>query len=59
MKHTERVKTLLNQGHAQAAQDTHNAHVTRMFEVAKAGGIINLTDLMAARDELHIDALKK
>ena len=59
MKHTERIKALLAQGHRQAAQDTHNAQVARQFEIAKGGGIINLTDLMAAHEELHIDALKK
>ncbi len=55
LKHTERVRRLLNEGNRQTAIAKHNAHVREEFRRAKLGGTIDLTDLMAAREQFEAE----
>lgn len=50
LKHTRKTETLLKKGKRREAVRTHNQHVASEFEKAKQGEVINLTDLMAARE---------
>jgi hypothetical protein len=56
---TERIAKLLAEGKRDEAIAAHNATVRQAFERAQQGAIINLTDLMASRDELHVDAFQR
>ena len=61
-KHAVAVQSLLDDGKLQEAVELHNAHTKAQFDKARAGEIINLTDLMAAKQTLdeairpHADA---
>jgi hypothetical protein len=55
LAHTRRVKELLAQGRRVEAAALHNARVNDQLETARAGGVINLSDLIAAKEELEID----
>ena len=52
LRHTERVCRLIREGQTLEAADVHNAHVAAEFERARNGEVINLSDLLAAREEL-------
>lgn len=52
LPHTNAVKRLLAQGDPDAAVRLHNARVKSEFEKTKAGEIINLSDLLAAKEIL-------
>lgn len=57
--HAERIRELLAAGEAAAAKDVHNAHVDAEFDRARQGATINLSDLMAGKEELGIDATER
>lgn len=52
LPHTKAVKRLLAQGDSDEAVRLHNARVKSEFEKAKEGEIINLSDLLAAKETL-------
>jgi len=52
--HTKRVCGLLDKGKKASAIAEHNAHVEAEFQRAKAGEVINLSDLIAASEQLHL-----
>lgn len=62
LTHTENVEAILQEGGDDArkhAAARHNAHVDAELERAKAGETINLTDLMAAKEQLVVDAIER
>lgn len=56
LPHTKRTQDLLAQGKRKDARKQHNARVKAELDRARAGETINLSDLMAAKDELDLDA---
>jgi hypothetical protein len=54
LAHTEAVKSLINEGKRKQAAELHNARVQDQFEKAKQGQTINLSDLIAAKEELEL-----
>jgi hypothetical protein len=55
LAHTRRVRELLAQGRRAEAAALHDAWVSDQLETARAGGVINLSDLFAAKEELEMD----
>lgn len=53
LKHTKRVRSLINQGRPTEAVELHNRHLKAEFERAKSGHVIVITDLMAAKEALE------
>lgn len=56
LPHTERIRRLLDEGHTEEARRLHNEFVAQQMRRAQEAPI-NLSDLLAAREELHIDAI--
>ena len=54
LPHTERIAELLRAGKKLKAASLHNQRVKEQFKLAEQGEIINLSDLMAAKEELHL-----
>jgi len=54
LPHTERMLALLREGQAKEAKRQHNAHVKAQFDAARQGQAINLSDLMAAKEEIDL-----
>jgi hypothetical protein len=52
LPHTKAVKGLLDKGECETAVSHHNAYVKREFAKAQAGTVINLSDLLAAKETL-------
>lgn len=50
--HTKRISELLDRHKRMEAIELHNAHVAQEIGRAKAGDVINLSDLMAAKEVL-------
>lgn len=59
LPHTRRTDELLAAGERSKAIAEHNAIVDAAFSNAKAGATINLTDLMAASEQIHIHDIEK
>lgn len=53
LPHSKEVKRLLDQGDRDRAAKTHNARVKSEMEKARAGEVINLSDLIAAKELLE------
>jgi hypothetical protein len=58
LRHTKKIEELLAEGELSRAAALHNAHLKEQFEKAKTGQVINLSDLMAAKEELDQAAMK-
>ena len=56
---TDRVQRLLDEGKEQEARDTAAAVQAKWFEDAQAGKLMNLSDLLASGEALHVHAIKK
>ena len=56
---TDHTRKLIAKGKMDEAKGIHCATVDRAFETAEQGGIINLTDLMASGEVIHIQECKK
>jgi hypothetical protein len=54
LDHAEAVKRLIDEGRLKEAARLHNAHLEKEFERAKRGAVINLSDLMAAKEVLEM-----
>ena len=54
LPHAERVAELLRQGNTTEAARVHNEHLKAEFDRAKQGEVINLSDLMAAREQFDL-----
>ena len=54
LRHTDRVFELLKDGKKASAIAEHNAHVKAEFDRAKQGEVINLSDLMAAHEQIGL-----
>jgi hypothetical protein len=52
LPHTKAVQDLLDKGERETAVSYHNAYVKREFAKAQAGTVINLSDLLAAKETL-------
>jgi hypothetical protein len=52
LEHTERIARMLRDGRRRQAIAAHNAHVQAELDRARAGAVINLSDLMAAHEEI-------
>lgn len=52
LRHTKKIEELLAEGKLSQAAALHNAHLKDQFEKAKTGEVINLSDLMAAKEIL-------
>lgn len=61
LPHTMRIARLLAHGNTTEAARVHNQHLADQFAKAKAGAVINLSDLMAAKEEFisHKQAVKR
>ena len=53
---TKKVQELLDAGKHDEAARLHNATVKAQMEKAEKGEMINLTDLLASKEELHLRA---
>jgi hypothetical protein len=56
---TDQVQRLLDQGKEDEARDTAAALQAKWFADAKAGKLMNLSDLLASGEALHVHAFKK
>ena len=56
---TSAVDKLIEEGKIDEAAEVHNATVERAFEKAKAGAIINLSDLMASHSTIEMSRVNK
>lgn len=54
LEHTEKVKALIDEGRTKEAAELHNARVKDQFDKAQQGQTINLSDLIAAREQLDL-----
>ena len=54
LPHTMRIARLLARGNTTEAARVHNQHLADQFAKAKAGAVINLSDLMAAKEEFIV-----
>jgi len=54
LPHTSTVAALLRAGRVREAKALQNARVQQQFDKAKRGGLINLSDLMAGAEEIHL-----
>ncbi len=52
MKHTEEIQILLKAGKIKEAMEKHNQNIKKEFKRAEKGEMINLTDLMASKEEI-------
>lgn len=52
LPHTKRISDLLDRRRRNEAIEIHNAHVAKEIGRAKVGDVINLSDLMAAKEVL-------
>lgn len=50
LKHTRRIQSLVEQGRIEDAAEAHDRRVNSEIVRAKAGQVIELTDLMAAKE---------
>ena len=57
LPHTQRIEELLRQGKLQEAMDQHNQYVDAQLELSKTGVPIDLSDLMAAKEQFHLNEL--
>jgi hypothetical protein len=57
LPHADNIRTLLSKGKRKEAEREHRLHVQEQFKRAREqGAVINLSDLMAAKEELLVDA---
>ena len=56
---TKKVAELLNEGKVEEAKRLHNATLRDRFAAAERGAIINLSDLMASREEFEMPRKKR
>jgi hypothetical protein len=56
LPHTTRTQELLKKGEREKAREAHNARVESELDRARKGETINLSDLMAAKEQLDLDA---
>lgn len=56
LEHTHQVERVLSEGRLKEDADLHNAHVKAQFDKANHGVVINLSDLMAAKEILDLKA---
>lgn len=54
LPHTDKVMQMLEQGQITEAMQKHNDQVNEQFKRAKRGEVINLSDLMAAKEQIDI-----
>lgn len=54
LPHTERIAALLREGRVQEAKRLHHQRVHGQIRAARQGRVINLTDLMAAKEQIHL-----
>lgn len=54
LPHAKRIAELLRRGTTTEAARVHNEHLKAEFDRAKQGEIINLSDLMAAREQFDL-----
>ena len=59
LEHAERVEALLRQGKRKEAKVLHNQHVESQFAKARAGEVINLSDLIAGAEAFIIDDIER
>lgn len=52
LEHTQRIRALIEAGKITEAVKLHNAHLKAEFDIAKEGRVIDLSDLMAAKEVL-------
>ncbi len=57
LPHADLTQRLLRQGRRATAIKNHNARVHEQLDRARQGETINLSDLMAAREEIIVDDL--
>lgn len=57
--HTERIAQLLQRGNTVEAARLHNEHLKAEFDRSQQGAVINLSDLMAAQQEFHLDQIRQ
>lgn len=53
LKHTKRIRSMIEEGTSEEAAELHNRHLKAEFERARSGQVICLTDLMAAMEVLE------
>ena len=54
LKHTKQVQSLIDKGKLIEAAEVHNRHLKAELERATSGEVIELTDLMAAKEALEL-----
>jgi len=54
LPHCERMRDLLRRKGVTEAKLAHNARVKAQFDAARQGQVINLSDLMAAKEEIDL-----
>ena len=54
LPHTQRVAELLRRGNTTEAARVHNEHLKAEFERARQGTVINLSDLIAAKEQFDL-----
>lgn len=59
LEHAERVEALLRQGKRKEAKALHNRHIESQFAKARAGEVINLSDLIAGAEAFVIDDIER
>lgn len=59
LPHTDLTQALLRDGRRKTAIKNHNARVAEQLQRAQEGETINLSDLMAAREEIVVDGLDR
>ena len=55
LDHARAIEALLRDGRKAEAAAAHNAHVAAEMDRARGGEVINLSDLMAAKETLDLD----
>ena len=55
LDHARRIEALLREGRKAEAAAAHNAYVAGEIDRAREGNVINLSDLMAAKETLDLD----
>lgn len=53
LKHTKRIRSMIEEGTSEEAAELHNRHLKAEFERARSVQVICLTDLMAAMEVLE------
>jgi hypothetical protein len=59
LEHADSIKALVRQGKVKEAIDRHNRYLRQQLDKAEAGHRINLSDLMAAKEILDQDILRR